>query len=62
MLLDLLRDVLPDGETRPKSHYDEKCMLQGLGLGYISIHACKYDCVLYWNEFKDKQKYPHIFR
>ena len=56
MLLEFLRDALPDGETLPKSHYDAKRMLKGLGLGYTSIHACKYDCVLYWNEFNDKQK------
>ncbi|KAH0696315.1 hypothetical protein KY289_013797 [Solanum tuberosum] len=58
MLLELLRDALPNGETLPKSHYDAKNMLQGLGLGYISIHACKYDCVLYWGEFKDRQECP----
>ena len=34
-------------------------MLQGLGLGYISIHACKNDCVLYWAEHIDRQECPH---
>ena len=42
LLLDLLRDALADGETLPKPHYDAKCMLQGLRLGYTSIHSCKY--------------------
>lgn len=59
MLLELLRDAFRDGKTIPKSHYDAKCMLQGLGLRYISIHSCKYDCALYWNEFEDTQECPH---
>ena len=29
-----------------------------LGLGYESIHACKYSCVLYWKEFEDLQHCP----
>ncbi|XP_060194586.1 uncharacterized protein LOC132623787 isoform X2 [Lycium barbarum] len=59
MLLELLKEALPNGETLPKSYYDAKSMLQGLGLGYISIHACTNDCVLYWAEHKDRQKSPH---
>ena len=31
-------------EARKKLNY--------LGLGYISIHACKYDCELFWKEFE----------
>jgi len=38
MLLELLKEALPTGETLPKSYYDAKNMLQGLGLGYISIN------------------------
>ncbi|KAF3666491.1 hypothetical protein FXO38_09043 [Capsicum annuum] len=41
MLLELLKEALPSDETLPKSYYDAKNILQGLGLGYISIHACK---------------------
>ncbi|KAL3370740.1 hypothetical protein AABB24_007665, partial [Solanum stoloniferum] len=59
MLLELLKDAFPIGETLPKSYYDAKNMLQGLGLGYISIHACKNDCMLYWAEHKDRQECPH---
>ncbi|KAL6327397.1 hypothetical protein AAG906_019710 [Vitis piasezkii] len=50
MLLELLLDVFPDGANIPKSHYDAKKMLQDFGLGYDSIHACKYDCALFWKE------------
>ncbi|WMV59292.1 hypothetical protein MTR67_052677 [Solanum verrucosum] len=54
-----LKEALPTGETLPKSYYDAKNMLQGLGLGYISINACKNDCVLYWAEHKNRQECPH---
>ena len=44
MLLELLLDAFPNGTSIPKSHYDMKKMLRDFGLGYDSIHACKYDC------------------
>ncbi|XP_047269189.1 uncharacterized protein LOC107870922 [Capsicum annuum] len=47
MLLEFLKEALPTDETFPKSYYDQKNMLQSLGLGYISIHACKNNCVFY---------------
>ena len=50
MLLELLLDAFPDGAKIPKSHYDAKKMLRDFGLGYDSIHACKYDFVLFWKE------------
>uniref|UniRef100_M1BNA0 TNP2, partial n=1 Tax=Solanum tuberosum TaxID=4113 RepID=M1BNA0_SOLTU len=59
MLLELLKEALPTGATLHKSYYDAKNMLQGLGLEYISIHACKNDCVLYWAKHKDRQECPY---
>ena len=50
MFLELLLDAFPDEAKIPKSHYDAKKMLRDFGLGYDSIHACKYDCVLFWKE------------
>ena len=44
--------------TIPNSFYEAKRKLCDLGLGYETIHACKYDCVLYWKEFVDLQHYP----
>ncbi|KAA0056759.1 TNP2-like transposon protein-like [Cucumis melo var. makuwa] len=35
-----------------------KRKLRDLGLGYETIHACKYNCVLYWKEFAHLQHYP----
>ncbi|KAA0044950.1 uncharacterized protein E6C27_scaffold74G002520 [Cucumis melo var. makuwa] len=38
--------------------YEAKLKLRDLGLGYETIHACKYDFVLYWKEFADLQHCP----
>ena len=58
MLLDLLQQVLPNGGTLPKSHYKARKMLNDLGLGYISIHDCKYDCALFLKEFEQCEQCP----
>ncbi|KAA0067968.1 hypothetical protein E6C27_scaffold138G001540 [Cucumis melo var. makuwa] len=42
----------------PSSLYEAKRKLRDLGLGYETIHACKYVCVLYWKEFADLQHCP----
>ena len=39
----------------PSSFYEAKQKLHDLDLGYKAIHACKYDCILYWKEFADLQ-------
>ncbi|XP_077237162.1 uncharacterized protein LOC143878814 [Tasmannia lanceolata] len=56
MLLDLLKEALPDGETLPKSFYETKKIIKDLGLDYNKIDVCPNDCMLYWkeaaNEFK----------
>ena len=50
LMLELLTDILPDGHILPTSLYDAKKFLRALGLGYESIHACRYDCMLFWKE------------
>lgn len=50
MMLRLMKLSLPDGETLPSSYYEAKKSLRDLGLGYECIHACKYDCILFWKE------------
>ncbi|TYK01284.1 uncharacterized protein E5676_scaffold49G00750 [Cucumis melo var. makuwa] len=42
----------------PRSYYEAKRKLRDLGLGYETIHACKYECLLYWKEFADLQHCP----
>ncbi|KAA0063910.1 uncharacterized protein E5676_scaffold1827G00430 [Cucumis melo var. makuwa] len=59
MLLKLLRAVFPMCSTTiPSSFYEAKRKLRDLVLGYETIHACKYDCVLYWKEFANLQHCP----
>ena len=50
MLLKFLVDAFPKRLNIPKTYYDAKKMLKTLGLGYDSIHSCKYDCALFWKE------------
>lgn len=50
MLLELIKEALPKGETLPKSFYHAKKIIGGLGLGYKKIDACPNDCMLYWKE------------
>ena len=54
LILDLFNEVLPKGSTLPKNYYEIKKLIKSIGLGYISIHACENDCILYW---KDNEKY-----
>ncbi|CAH9079402.1 unnamed protein product [Cuscuta epithymum] len=58
MLLKLMKLSFPNGETLPGSYYEAKKILRDLGLGYECIHACKYDCVLFWKENKDLENCP----
>ena len=58
MLLELLKDAFPVGTYIPKSFYEAKRKLCDLGLGYDSIHTCKYDCVLFRKEFANCQSCP----
>lgn len=58
MLLAYLKSIFPDDEVLPNSEYEAKKVLQYLGLGYVPIHACKYDCALFWKEFENRQECP----
>lgn len=58
MLLKLLNEALPIGTILPSSHYELKTKLRNLGLGYESIHDCKYDCALFWKEHAKLQNCP----
>ncbi|KAL3633966.1 hypothetical protein CASFOL_022728 [Castilleja foliolosa] len=58
MILQLMKSSFPDGETLPGSYYEAKKFLRDLGLGYECIHACKYDCALYWKENEKLEACP----
>ncbi|XP_010275092.1 PREDICTED: uncharacterized protein LOC104610255 [Nelumbo nucifera] len=55
MLLELLKDALPTGETLPNSFYEVKKIIVDLGLSYNKIDACPNDCMLYWKEAANDQ-------
>lgn len=58
MLLELLRDALPEGNVLPESYYETKKIISGLGLGYEKIHVCPNDCVLFWDNYNKDEVCP----
>ena len=46
-LLDLLKDMLPEGNQVAESIYEAKKIICPLGLEVERIHACKNSCVLF---------------
>ena len=58
LLLDLLNDALPEGSALPKNFYEAKKLVKTVGIGYISIHSCENDCILYWKENLDLNSCP----
>jgi len=53
LLLDLLNDALPEGSSLPRNFHEAKKLVKSIGIGYISIHACENDCILYWKDNSD---------
>ena len=52
LFMELLCATLPNVDF-PKSYVDAKRVLYEVGLGYETIHVCKFDCFLYWGDHKD---------
>ena len=48
MLLELLNEALPEGNTLLVSYYELKKITSGLGFDYEKIDACLNDYMLYW--------------
>lgn len=57
LLLEVLRAALPKVKF-PKSYADAKSVLSEVGLGYQTIHVCKYDCALYWGDHEKNTHCP----
>ncbi|XP_028184604.1 uncharacterized protein LOC114371338 [Glycine soja] len=57
-LLVLLKNMLPNDNKLPNSHYEAKKILCPVGLEYKMIHACHNDCVLYRKEFAELRNCP----
>ena len=58
LLLDLLNDALPEGSSLPRNFHEAKKLVKSIGIGYISIHACENDCILYWKDNSDLNTCP----
>ncbi|KAM1948029.1 hypothetical protein ACFX15_008273 [Malus domestica] len=54
----LFKRMLPKDNVLPPSHYEADKILKDLGLGCEKIHACKYDCVLFYKENKALDQCP----
>ncbi|XP_052619588.1 uncharacterized protein LOC111897976 [Lactuca sativa] len=55
MLLEFLKDLLPEGNLLPKTTPQVKKIMAKLGLGYEKIHSCPNGCMLFWEE-KEKDE------
>ncbi|KAG8365833.1 hypothetical protein BUALT_Bualt17G0013000 [Buddleja alternifolia] len=58
MILELIKDILPVGETVPPSLYWDRKLLSKIGLGYKKIEVCRYDCALFWKENEKEELCP----
>lgn len=45
--LELLKDVLPKGNTLSNHNYETTKTLCPMGMDYIKIYTCRNDCILY---------------
>jgi hypothetical protein len=57
-LLDVLRDMLPEGNQIAESIYVEKKIICPLGIEVEKIHACKNSCVFFCGDYADLDKCP----
>uniref|UniRef100_A0A151UG77 Transposase-associated domain-containing protein n=2 Tax=Cajanus cajan TaxID=3821 RepID=A0A151UG77_CAJCA len=57
-LLELLKKMLPEGNTLPNRNYEAKKVLCAMGLEYKKIHAYPNDCMLYHGEFEGLHQCP----
>jgi hypothetical protein len=56
--LKLLCSAFPEGNRLPKSYDEAKKMLRQLGLGYVSIHVCPNNCVLFRKAYAELDTCP----
>jgi hypothetical protein len=59
-LLDVLRDMLPEGNQIAKSIYEAKKIISPLGIDVEKIHACKNNCVFFRGDYVDLDKFPNV--
>jgi hypothetical protein len=57
-LLDVLRDMIPEGNQIEKCVYEAKKIICPLGIEVEKIHACKNSYVLFRRDYTDLDKCP----
>lgn len=53
ILLQLLKELLPENSCLPSTFQDCKFIIKDLGFGYEKIHACPNDCILFRKEHEN---------
>ncbi|CAL8153844.1 unnamed protein product [Prunus armeniaca] len=56
--LGVFKTMLPTDNCLPKDHKQAQKVLNGLGLGYEKIHACKNNCMLFYKEHESLDTCP----
>ncbi|CAL8991120.1 unnamed protein product, partial [Prunus brigantina] len=56
--LGVFKRMLPTENCLPKDHRQAQKVLNGLGLGYEKIHACKNNCMLFYKEYETLDTCP----
>ncbi|BBH05127.1 hypothetical protein Prudu_016431 [Prunus dulcis] len=56
--LGVFKRMLPTDNCLPKDHKHAQKVLNGLGLGYEKIHACKNNCMLFYKEHETLDTCP----
>ncbi|CAL8118570.1 unnamed protein product [Prunus armeniaca] len=54
----VFKRMLPTDNCLPKDHRQAQKVLNGLGLGYEKIHACKNNCMLFYKEYETLDTCP----
>ena len=54
----ILAEAFPEPNTLPKSYEEAKNLLKELGLGYVSIHVCFNNCILFRKQYANHDNCP----
>ncbi|XP_026384808.1 uncharacterized protein LOC113280396 [Papaver somniferum] len=57
-MLELMKELLPEGNTLPSKFLYMKKIIKELGMDYVTYDACINDCVLYWKDNSSLVKCP----
>ncbi|XP_026432482.1 uncharacterized protein LOC113329875 [Papaver somniferum] len=57
-LLELFKELLPDGKTLPSKFYEVKKLIQEMGMDFITYDTCINDCILYWKDHASLVRCP----